>query len=117
MSEEITFIGKKAEFLKAYEKQGALTVRACKSIHISPATVTKWKKEDGNFSEAMRVIAENNLDIAEAKLMEQIESGNITAIIFFLKTKGKDRGYVERHDINTMINTNPPSWFTDENKE
>ena len=36
------------------------------------------------------------LDFAESKLKQEINDGNITAIIFFLKTKGKIRGYVEK---------------------
>lgn len=35
-------------------------------------------------------------DFAEGKLLEQINAGNITAIIFYLKTQAKGRGYVER---------------------
>ena len=38
-------------------------------------------------------------DFAEGKLLEQIKAGNMTAIIFYLKTQGKDRGYVERTEI------------------
>lgn len=39
-------------------------------------------------------------DFAEGKLLEQIKAGNMTAIIFYLKTQGKDRGYVERQEIS-----------------
>jgi hypothetical protein len=39
---------------------------------------------------------ESSLDWAENALWEQIEQGNLTAIIFFLKCLGKSRGYVER---------------------
>lgn len=35
-------------------------------------------------------------DFAEGKLLEQINAGNITAIIFYLKTQAKGRGYIER---------------------
>ena len=35
------------------------------------------------------------LDTSENKLLELIKQGNITAIIFHLKTKGRSRGYNE----------------------
>ena len=38
-------------------------------------------------------------DFVEGKLFEQINEGNMTGIIFFLKTQAKDRGYVERQEI------------------
>jgi hypothetical protein len=39
---------------------------------------------------------EEALDFAEHYLWAQIEQGNLTAIIFFLKCLGKSRGYIER---------------------
>ena len=33
---------------------------------------------------------------AEGKLLQAINQGNMTAIIFYLKTKGKHRGYVQK---------------------
>lgn len=38
-------------------------------------------------------------DFVEGKLIEQINAGNITGIIFYLKTQAKDRGYVERQEL------------------
>ena len=40
------------------------------------------------------------LDFAESQLHKQIGDGNSTATIFFLKTKGRGRGYVERQEIH-----------------
>ena len=47
--------------------------------------------------------AESALDEAEDKLMKLVRAENLTAIIFFLKTQGKKRGYVERseHDLKS----------------
>ena len=39
---------------------------------------------------------ETMVDNVESALYQQALSGNTTAMIFFLKTQGKDRGYVER---------------------
>ena len=42
---------------------------------------------------------ETLIDFAENQLFKQVQDGNITAIIFTLKTIGKLRGYVERQEV------------------
>lgn len=43
--------------------------------------------------------SESMVDVAEGKLIENIKSNDNTAIIFYLKTKGKHRGYIERSEF------------------
>jgi len=50
---------------------------------------------------------ENFLDLAEFKLFSNVNLGHQRAIEFVLRTKGQDRGYVERQDHGV---------FTPENK-
>lgn len=45
-------------------------------------------------------VDESTLDFAESKLFEHLARGDKTAIIFYLKCKGKGRGYVERTEID-----------------
>ena len=47
----------------------------------------------------MHEARESMLDTAEATLYDKIAAGDTTALIFFLKTEGKSRGYVERQEI------------------
>ena len=42
---------------------------------------------------------ETLIDFAENQLFKQVQDGNITAIIFTLKTIGKHRGYVQRQEV------------------
>ena len=41
------------------------------------------------------------IDFAETHLKEQIEKGSTPATIFYLKTRGKKRGYGESLDITS----------------
>jgi len=50
-------------------------------------------------------VQESSIDLVEAKLLNAINDENLTAIIFYLKTKGKKRGYVEQIDQNVSSNT------------
>lgn len=42
---------------------------------------------------------ETMLDNAETTLYDEALNGNVTALIFFLKTQGKSRGYTERQEV------------------
>lgn len=54
-------------------------------------------------SERLKQVCEDEdatlLDFTENKLYELIKAGDKTSIIFFLKCKGKARGYVERQEM------------------
>lgn len=57
-------------------------------------------REDKDYKKAVDELSNVALDFAESQLHQQIKGGNPTAIIFYLKTKGKKRGYVERQEIS-----------------
>lgn len=46
------------------------------------------------FLERLKDVDEYSLDYVENKLLKEIDKGNIQAITFYLKTKGKTRGYL-----------------------
>jgi hypothetical protein len=50
--------------------------------------------EDVLFSIMIQEVNEKTIDYVENKLIQEINKGNLNAIQFYLKTKGKNRGYV-----------------------
>jgi hypothetical protein len=69
---------------------------------------------DKAYRAAVDDIQEVAVDFAESHLHKLIKDGNPAATIFYLKTKGKGRGYVERQEI-AVAEKKPLSWFTDDN--
>lgn len=90
--------------IKVYEKKAANISATCDALGISRGTFYKWKKDSAKLSEMLSYIDESLIDFAESKLLEKIQDGDTTSIIFFLKTKGKDRGYVETVKNDVTIN-------------
>ena len=42
------------------------------------------------------------MDFTESALRKLIKKGNVIATIFKLKTKGKDRGYIEKQEVELI---------------
>jgi hypothetical protein len=91
-------ITKKA-MLEALEKSLGVVTSACKTVDISRETHYRWLREDADYKAAVEALSDVALDFAESQLHKQIKEGNSTATIFFLKTKGKKRGYIERQEV------------------
>jgi len=90
---------KKEDILQALEKSLGVVTTACQKAGVSRATFYRWLKEDKEFSAQVTGIQDVALDFAESKLFEQIQDGSTAATIFYLKTKGKRRGFVERQEL------------------
>ena len=67
----------------------------CKSLHSTSITT-----DDQDFRASVDELQNLTLDFAESQLASsKLKDGNTTATIFYLKTKGKKRGYVERKEV------------------
>lgn len=85
--------------LKALEKSLGVVTVACRKSETPRSTFYKWLNEDEQFAKDVSDIENIALDFAESQLHEQIGNANTAATIFYLKTKGKKRGYIERQEI------------------
>ncbi|MCX6155448.1 MAG: hypothetical protein NT007_14940 [Candidatus Kapabacteria bacterium] len=92
--------------LREIEKNYGIVSDACKAANISRSTFYNLKNSDKDFANEVDTITDIAIDFVESKLYKAIDEGNITAIIFFLKTKGKKRGYTEKQEIEVTNGTN-----------
>jgi predicted transcriptional regulator len=90
--------------LAALEATLGVVTLACKKAGVKRSTHYRWMQEDEEYREQVDDIANIALDFAESKLHEKIKSGDTTSIIFYLKSKGKKRGYTERIEYETDAN-------------
>ena len=89
----------KKAILEALEKSLGIVTTACKNVGIGRTQFYNWLKEDKEFADKVSDIENVALDFAESQLHKQISNDSTSATIFYLKTKGKKRGYVERQEI------------------
>ena len=98
---DVTPSDKKGKFLKAFKDSNCYVAESCRRIKISRQTFYRWKKED-SFAQACEDVEEGLIDNAESKLQDLINSKNPIAILFYLKTKGKSRGYIEKQEVELI---------------
>jgi hypothetical protein len=98
---------KKEAVLEALEKSLGVVTTAVKSVGIARSTFYKWLKEDETFAKEVKDIENIALDFAESQLHSQMKDGNTSATIFYLKTKGKRRGYIEKSELDITSGDEP----------
>jgi len=80
------------------EKHGNISA-AARYLGCSRNTIARYIERYPTLKSVYEEERETLIDFAENQLFQQVKEGNITAIIFTLKTIGKSRGYVERQEV------------------
>ena len=95
--------------LKHLEQNMGNVTLACHFAKCNRSTFYRYYNNDEDFKLSVDDINEIAVDICEGELWKLIKEGNVPSILFFLKTKGKSRGYVERQEL-TGQNGSPINW-------
>jgi hypothetical protein len=90
----------KKAMLEALEKSLGVVTTAAKTVGIDRSTHYEWLKTDQKYRAAVESIADIALDFAESQLHKRMKDGSDASVIFYLKTKGKKRGYIERTEVS-----------------
>lgn len=105
----------KKRMLAALEHHKGVVTYAAQDAQIPRSTHYLWLESDADYKKAVEEIKNVGLDFAERQLFRKMEGvfketndGDIyktepdtTAIIFYLKTQGKKRGYTEKEETPT----------------
>ena len=85
-----------AEMIAAIDKAQGFVSKAAEICGVGRTTFYTYLKKYSTVQQALEDTREKRHDFVELKLMKGIQEDNMTAIIFYLKTQCKQRGYVER---------------------
>lgn len=99
MSNPIKTQHKKRQLLEALKKSLGVVSSACAAVGVNRSTYYDYLNNDPDFRAEVEDLKNVALDFAETSLLKQIQDGNTSATIFYLKTQGKERGYVERQEV------------------
>lgn len=99
---------KKELLLIALEKSLGIVHTACKEVGVSRDTFYRYLKEDAVFKAKVDDLNEVTLDFVENQLLKKIQEGSERSILFYMKYKGKTRGYRESVDITANVKMEQP---------
>ena len=89
----------KKRLLVALEECKGIVTDACKAAGVSRTSFYDYTKKDPDFKKAVDDVENIAIDHVEGKLFKLIDELNAPAIIFYLKCKGKKRGYIEKQEV------------------
>ena len=85
---------------QALEATGGNVSETARALGVHRTTIHRKISASETLQEIVSDARESLVDLAEGKIKSEINKGNITAIIFTLKTQGKNRGWIERHEVS-----------------
>jgi hypothetical protein len=88
------------EVIKALHKAQGILKSAATALGCTRQTVAAYIARYPAVAEAHKEAKESAIDFVESQLLKNIKKGDTTAAIFFLKTLGRSRGYVDRQEIS-----------------
>ena len=89
-----------AQVIAALQASAGVMAHAARKLGLSRGALHARIHGSKSLMDAWTETMESNLDLAESKLLTAINNGELAAVFFFLKCRGKKRGYVERHEFD-----------------
>ena len=101
---------KKKSMIVALEKTFGIVSEACVITDMSRKTHYAWLKKDEKYRKSVEEVENLCLDAAESKLLELVRKSYPPAIFFYLKLKGRKRGYGDNPEPESTDNKTGFIW-------
>lgn len=70
-----------------------------RKLGVNRSTVWARVQDSSTLKAALEDARETMLDNAESKLYQKVLDGDTVSLLFFLKTQGRSRGYIEKQEV------------------
>jgi hypothetical protein len=90
---------KQDRVIEAIKGSGGIMSTIARRLEVSWHTAYKYTHNSEAARQALADEEERTIDLAESTLLKSIETGNTQDAKWYLSTKGKHRGYSERHEL------------------
>jgi len=102
-NDPIIGVYKQSDLARELHRYKGKVASAAKALKITKKTLEKYILKSKVLKDIVTQVVEEEIDLVEDKLDEQIEKGNMTAILFYLKCKGRERGWIEKTDVSVDV--------------
>jgi hypothetical protein len=96
------------QIVKALEANGGFISPTAKALNVTYHAIYDRIQRSDSLKQSLEEIRESQLDMAESALLTKINiEKDLGAICFFLKCKGKKRGYIEKQQVDLTQSEGP----------
>jgi len=88
----------------AMQQALGIVTTASKIASVSRSQHYEWINNDPEYMRRINDVSEMAKDFVESQLFAQIKEGSTTATIFYMKCKMRERGYIEKVDVDMSVN-------------
>lgn len=96
---------------EALRKSGGVVSHAAEALGVGRSTLTRRLEAERGLRDVREDVKAETLDLAESTLVKAIKAGNLQAVIFYLRTQGRERGYVERSELGGTPDAPPIKFY------
>lgn len=89
-----------AEAIAAVDGTRGNATKLADKLGVSRVQVWRLRKKWPTLHEAILEEKDKFKDLMETTIEDQCLDGNTTMLIFYAKTQMRDRGYIERHEVD-----------------